>query len=80
MKRPELLPLRVIWVSVPRKRILSCLKKGIISRRETSFFVNKIEHVDAAIDELRHVRSVVEKVLYRSDKAGDEVRKRRSDT
>jgi len=56
------------------------LKKGIISRRETSFFVNKIEHVDAAIDELRHVRSVVEKVLYRSDKAGDEVRKRRSDT
>ncbi len=59
---------------------MSCLKKGIISRRETSFFVNKIELVDEAINELRHVRSVVEKVLYRSDKAGDEVRNRRSDT
>ncbi len=51
------------------------MDKGILSRRETAFFVNKIEHVDAAINELRHVRSVVEKVLYRSPKAGDEVRK-----
>jgi len=65
-KEPELIPFKYVFVRIARKYILKRLYSAkLLTPKEVHKIASVLRRIDKAINQLLHLKSIVEKLLLR---------------
>jgi len=66
---------KIIKACIPKKFILKCYNSDSINYKDLQKLVQKLDYIEKKVNQLNHVKSIVEKCILKADDRADYMQK-----